>query len=74
MITLMVAKWVGDWFNISVYDIHVELKCMPFVESAPTASMYHLQAVDIMSSPVITFLYVQCVASDARLMHSRVPQ
>ena len=29
---LMVSKWVGDLMNISLYDLHVEIKCIPFVE------------------------------------------
>jgi chloride channel 7 len=54
MITLMVSKWVGDMFNISLYDLHVELKCMPFVESQPSVNMYHLTAGDVMRKPVQT--------------------
>ena len=26
MLVLMIAKWVGDPFNISLYDLHLELK------------------------------------------------
>ena len=37
MMVIMVSKWVGDLFNISLYDIHVELKCIPFVESSAPA-------------------------------------
>ena len=31
MLTVMVSKWVADVFNISLYDLHVQLKCIPFV-------------------------------------------
>lgn len=31
-VTLMVAKWVGDMFNIGIYDIHIHLKKVPFLE------------------------------------------
>ena len=33
MMVVMISKTVGDMFNISLYDLHVELKCIPFVES-----------------------------------------
>ena len=31
MLTLMVAKWVGDCFNEGLYDIHIELQKIPFL-------------------------------------------
>ena len=38
-------------FNISLYDLHIELKCMPFVESHPTAVMELLNAEQVMRRP-----------------------
>lgn len=38
MLTLIVSKWVGDLFNISLYDMHVEFKCIPFVEDLVSRS------------------------------------
>ncbi|XP_016339852.1 chloride transport protein 6-like [Sinocyclocheilus anshuiensis] len=32
MITLMVAKWTGDFFNKGIYDIHIHLKGVPLLE------------------------------------------
>lgn len=32
MITLMVAKWTGDFFNKGIYDIHVGLRGVPLLE------------------------------------------
>jgi chloride channel 7 len=49
MLVLTVSKWVGDFFNISLYDLHVELKCMPFVESTPPTGMESLNAIDVSS-------------------------
>lgn len=32
MITLMVAKWVGDQFDMGIYDVHIHLKKQPLLE------------------------------------------
>ena len=32
MCTLMMAKWVGDRFTIPLYDAHIEIKGIPFLE------------------------------------------
>ena len=31
MITLMIAKWTGDYFNEGIYDIHILLKKIPLL-------------------------------------------
>jgi len=68
MIVLMVSKWVGDLFNISLYDLHVELKCMPFVEAAPSGNMYHLMAKDVMAHPVVCLREHETVGSVLRTL------
>ena len=55
MIVLMIAKFVGDCFNISLYDMHVELNALPFVESHPPQDLSKLCASDVMAKPVVTF-------------------
>lgn len=70
MLVLMVSKWVGDLFNISLYDLHVELKCMPFVESAPSANMFHMKVKDVMQSPVQMFLPVVTVEDALKTLES----
>ena len=47
MMTVMISKWVGDLFNISLYDIHVELLCIPFVESTPPQRHTLMTAADV---------------------------
>ena len=32
IIVVTIAKQLGDLFNISLYNMHMELKSMPFVE------------------------------------------
>uniref|UniRef100_A0A1A8BHA0 Chloride channel protein n=2 Tax=Nothobranchius kadleci TaxID=1051664 RepID=A0A1A8BHA0_NOTKA len=56
MITLMVAKWTGDFFNRGIYDIHVQLKGVPLLEWETEAEMDKLTASDIME-PNLTYVY-----------------
>lgn len=56
------VQWVGDLFNISLYDLHIELKSIPFVEAVPPDAMVHLQAKDIMSKSVFGSVLRCCVA------------
>ena len=60
MICLMLSKWVGDQFNISLYDLHVELKCIPFVEGTPSEGMEQMNAIDVATTPVVTLEQVRC--------------
>lgn len=55
MLVLTVSKWIGDIFNIALYDIHVELLCVPFVENVPQNELQSLLAKDVMSKPVVCF-------------------
>ena len=59
MICLMLSKWVGDQFNISLYDLHVELKCIPFVEGTPSEGMEQMNAIDVATKPVVTLEQVR---------------
>jgi len=54
LVTLL-SKAVGDLFNISLYDIHIDLKNIPFVETKPHKQLLYLAASDVMRAPVITF-------------------
>ena len=55
MLTLMISKWIGDLFNPSLYDLHVELACIPFIEPNPPRGLENLEARDIMKKPVVYF-------------------
>ena len=39
MITLMVAKWVGDCFTSGIYDIYIGLRNIPYLEWEPEEEM-----------------------------------
>jgi chloride channel 6 len=48
MLTLLSAKFVGDQFNIGLYDIHNEMKGIPFLEFDAPDGMDDLVARDVM--------------------------
>ncbi|XP_022340708.1 chloride channel protein C-like isoform X1 [Crassostrea virginica] len=61
MVSVMVAKWVGDFFTHPIYHALLELKCIPLLDPEPRVRIDKQQlnldlykAGDIMSSPVIT--------------------
>merc|ERR1712176_88150 len=55
ILTIMIAKWVGDRFNIPLYDAHIILKNIPFLEAGlPKWFPTFIVAKDIMIKPVIT--------------------
>ncbi|KAB0400131.1 hypothetical protein E2I00_010276, partial [Balaenoptera physalus] len=56
MITLMVAKWTGDFFNKGIYDIHVGLRGVPLLEWETKVEMDKLRASDVME-PNLTYVY-----------------
>jgi len=52
MATVLIAKWIADVYNISLYDMHVELKCVPFVEPDPPAAMDGMLTGEVMTQDV----------------------
>ncbi|KAI9981920.1 hypothetical protein PInf_009703 [Phytophthora infestans] len=51
MVSLMAARWVGNSFNEGLYDIHIHLNHLPFLEFDPPYYARFLRVVNIMSSP-----------------------
>ncbi|KAL5491616.1 hypothetical protein EMCRGX_G016934 [Ephydatia muelleri] len=49
MVSVMVAKWVGDIFNEGIYDISIRLKKIPYMEWESPEQMDRLSAEDVMS-------------------------
>lgn len=66
--TVMVTKWVGDWFTIGLYDIHIELKHVPMLEPLPEKDMIMLRARDVMSQEVLTMEPVEIVRDLMKLL------
>lgn len=60
MVSLMAARWIGNSFNEGLYDIHIHLKRLPFLEFDPPFYSRFLRVENVMSSPPV------CVGQIAR--------
>lgn len=54
MVSLMAARWVGNSFNEGLYDIHIHLRKLPFLEFDPPFYSRFLRVENIMGEPPIT--------------------
>ncbi|XP_041364629.1 H(+)/Cl(-) exchange transporter 7-like [Gigantopelta aegis] len=61
MIVLMVAKWVGDFFNEGIYDMHIHLQGVPLLGWEPPEMASNISATEVMSHPVTVFKSVETV-------------
>ncbi|XP_070580621.1 H(+)/Cl(-) exchange transporter 7-like [Ptychodera flava] len=61
MLVLMLAKWVGDYFNMGLYDIHIHLQSVPLLGWDPPSMGHGISAHDVMSSPVVTLNTIENV-------------
>ncbi|XP_013381142.1 H(+)/Cl(-) exchange transporter 7 [Lingula anatina] len=61
MLVLMMAKWVGDYFNEGIYDIHIQLMAVPMIQWEPPPLSSNVLACEVMSHPVTTFRTVEKV-------------
>ena len=52
MLTVMMAKWTGDFFTPPVYDGLMELKFYPFLDQEPPIEMDLLVSSDVMATNV----------------------
>eukprot|EP01132_Coremiostelium_polycephalum_P001196 gene1196-1509_t len=53
IIAVMIAKWVGDFFNESVYEHLMELKYIPFLQSLPPHALANLRVPEVMNKSVV---------------------
>ncbi|KAG2286680.1 hypothetical protein Bca52824_046284 [Brassica carinata] len=65
MFVLLIAKTVGDSFNLSIYEIILHLKGLPFLEANPEPWMRNLTVGELVDAkpPVITLRGVEKVAN-----------
>lgn len=71
MLAVIFAKWVGDYFNEGLYDIHIELKHVPLLAWDPPQIAKHiLTADDIMSRRIVAFYRVVKVGQLYQMLQS----
>ncbi|XP_035733197.1 H(+)/Cl(-) exchange transporter 7-like [Vespa mandarinia] len=68
IIVLIMAKWVGDFFNEGIYDIHIQMAGVPLLpwEAPPLSN--NIYASEIMSHPVVTLKTVENVGHIVELL------
>jgi H+/Cl- antiporter ClcA len=54
MLAILVSKVIADRWNLSLYDIHIALKALPFIEPEPPLAMFGLTAKETMASPCVS--------------------
>lgn len=56
MLTVMLARWVGNCFNDGLYDIHIHLRRLPILEeSDPDHGLVDISVGDVMTPAPICF-------------------
>ena len=70
MITVIIAKWVGDLFNASIYDIHIDLAKVPFMHWEPPADSTRIYASEVMNMPVVTLRTTETVTNILRVLQT----
>ncbi|XP_025423930.1 H(+)/Cl(-) exchange transporter 7-like isoform X2 [Sipha flava] len=55
MICLLTAKWIGDYFTESIYDIHIQLSGIPLMAWDPPPLSSNIFATEVMAHPVAVF-------------------
>lgn len=68
IIVLIMAKWVGDFFNEGIYDIHTQMAGIPLLPWEPPPLSNNIYASEIMSHPVVTLKTVETVGHVLELL------
>eukprot|EP00041_Stephanoeca_diplocostata_P025152 m.651939 g.651939 ORF g.651939 m.651939 type:complete len:803 (+) comp22684_c0_seq2:98-2506(+) len=70
VLTLLVAKWVGDRFDFGIYDIHIFLKKIPLLEWEAEEEMKRFQNADVMTKDLVTTYPVARVSDVVSMLTS----
>nr|XP_023026606.1 H(+)/Cl(-) exchange transporter 7 [Leptinotarsa decemlineata] len=68
IITLIAAKWTGDYFNEGIYDTLIQLSGVPLLPWEPPPLVYNIYASEVMSHPVVTLRCVENVGHIVELL------
>ncbi|XP_024938725.1 H(+)/Cl(-) exchange transporter 7 [Cephus cinctus] len=68
IIVLIMAKWVGDFFNEGIYDIHIQMAGVPLLPWEPPPLSNNIYASEIMSHPIVTLKTVENVGHIVELL------
>ncbi|KAF4520380.1 hypothetical protein B566_EDAN012885 [Ephemera danica] len=71
MMSLLMAKWIGDFFNEGLYDMHIHLTGVPILGWEPPPLSHNIYASELMSHPVITLRSVESVATVVDILKSQ---
>eukprot|EP01119_Soliformovum_irregulare_P023076 TRINITY_DN7_c2_g1_i4.p1 TRINITY_DN7_c2_g1~~TRINITY_DN7_c2_g1_i4.p1 ORF type:complete len:286 (-),score=97.61 TRINITY_DN7_c2_g1_i4:73-930(-) len=70
MLTLMISKWVGDYFTEGIYDYHIELNKIPLLGWDAPFNMRSVKTSEFMSHPPVTFQEVERVENIINVLKS----
>ncbi|XP_034936112.1 H(+)/Cl(-) exchange transporter 7 [Chelonus insularis] len=68
IIVLMMAKWIGDFFNEGIYEIHTQMAGVPLLPWEPPPLSNNIYASEIMSHPVVTLKTTENVGHIVELL------
>lgn len=68
IIVLIMAKWIGDFFNEGIYDIHTQMAGIPLLPWEPPPLSNNIYASEIMNHPVVTLKTVENVGHIVELL------
>ncbi|XP_076266444.1 chloride channel protein 7 isoform X2 [Rhynchophorus ferrugineus] len=68
IVTLIAAKWTGDFFNEGIYDTLIQLSGAPLLSWEPPPLVSNIYASEVMSHPVVTLKCVENVGHIVELL------
>ncbi|XP_008197508.2 H(+)/Cl(-) exchange transporter 7 [Tribolium castaneum] len=68
ILTLIAAKWTGDFFNEGIYDTLIQLSGVPLLPWEPPPLVHNIYASEVMSHPVVTLKCVENVGHIVELL------